>query len=67
MKERDTVILPVRIKKSLDAAIKERVTKKGVSRNSWVIKALKNGLRSHKAKVGERLSSNKYGGKENGY
>ena len=49
-KERDTTILPVRIKKDLLAEVEQRVVKKKVSRNSWVIKAIKEGLRKHSKK-----------------
>ena len=47
MKERDTSILPVRIKKDLLAEVEDMVFKRGVSRNSWVIRAIKEGLRKH--------------------
>ncbi len=50
MKERDTVIIPVRAKITLSDAIDQRVTKLGVSRNSWIIKAVKEALRSHRGK-----------------
>jgi len=50
--KRDTVILPVRIKKDLIAQVNERVARKGVSRNSWVIKYIIEGLRPHKKKEG---------------
>lgn len=50
VKERDTVILPVRIKKDLFSQVKERVANLSVSRNSWIIWAIKQGLRSHKKK-----------------
>ena len=51
MKERDTVILPVRIKKTLMAEVEEQVPKtKHKSRNAWVIWCIKNGLRPHKRK-----------------
>jgi len=49
-KERDTVILPVRIKKTLMEEVKWRVASRKVSRNSWIIRAIKEGLRSHKKK-----------------
>ncbi len=52
MKERDTVILPVRIKKPLLDKVHERVIKRKVSRNSWVLKAIQEGLRSHKSQNG---------------
>jgi len=49
MKERDTVILPVRIKKDLMAEVEEQVPKtKQKSRNAWVIWAIKLGLRDHR-------------------
>jgi len=44
MKERDTVILAVRIKKTLLERVNEKV--KG-SRNGWVIKMLNEGLRKY--------------------
>ena len=47
MKERDTVILPVRIKKVLFKRVNEKVAKKGCSRNSWMNKAVEEGLRPH--------------------
>ena len=48
---RDTVILPVRIKKDLLKRLNEKVTRKRVSRNSWMIWAILNGLRSHKKRT----------------
>ncbi len=53
MKERDTVILPVRIKKDLMAEVDQRVSNKKQSRNSWLIWAINQGLRSHKKKEGK--------------
>ena len=50
MKERDTVIIAIRIKKALLDKVKERVAQKKVSRNSWVNWAITQGLRSHKKK-----------------
>lgn len=47
MKERDTAILPVRIKKTLLSEVEQKVAKKGVSRNSWLIWSIKQGLRKH--------------------
>jgi hypothetical protein len=48
MKERDTVILPVRIKKILLTEINEKVcTSRQKSRNAWVIWAITQGLRKH--------------------
>jgi len=44
-KERDTVMLPVRIKKVLIAEVKDRIAKTKGSRNSWVIKAIQERLR----------------------
>ncbi len=54
MKERDTVILPVRIKKDLMLEVNQKVSRKKVSRNSWLIWAIRQGLRSHisKSRVG---------------
>jgi len=49
-KERDTVILPVRIKKVLLEQVHEKVLKRKVSRNSWLIGAIKEGLRPHTKK-----------------
>jgi len=50
-RQRDTVILPVRIKKDLMAEVEEQVPQtKQKSRNSWVIWCIKNGLRPHKRK-----------------
>ncbi len=45
--------MAVRIKKYLLAQLEDRVDRKGVSRNSWVIKAIKEGLRPHKRKTDE--------------
>ncbi len=51
MKERDTVILPVRIKKNILAEVNETVPKsKQKSRNAWLNWAIKNGLRPHRRK-----------------
>ena len=51
MKERDTIILPVRIKKDLMAEVDEQVPKaRQKSRNSWVIWCIKQGLRKHGGK-----------------
>ena len=50
MKERDTIILPVRIKKSLFVRVELKVKSKKVSRNSWVNQAIEERLRSHKKK-----------------
>ncbi len=47
MKKRDTTILAVRIKNDLLAQVIEKVAKKGVSRNSWLLWAIRQGLRSH--------------------
>lgn len=47
--ERDTVILPVRIKKTLMTEIDRNLkSTKQVSRNAWLIWAIKQGLRSHR-------------------
>jgi len=51
MKERDTEIVAIRIKKKLLAQVAQRVTNKKVSRNSWVNWAVTQGLRSHKRKL----------------
>jgi len=48
--KRDTVILPVRIKRTMLGDIENRVSRKKVSRNSWMIWAIKEGLRSHTKK-----------------
>ena len=48
MKERDTDILAVRIKKTLLSEVKEKVTRKKVTRNGWIIGCIKEGLRLHK-------------------
>ena len=45
---RDTDILAVRIKKALLSEVKDKVTRKKVTRNSWVIGCIKEGLRLHK-------------------
>ena len=50
MKKRDTKIIPVRAKITLSDAIDQRVIKLGVSRNSWIIKAIKEALRPHRRK-----------------
>jgi len=51
MKERDTSILPVRIKKSLLAEVNGAVVKsRQKSRNAWLNWAIKNGLRPHRRK-----------------
>ncbi len=47
MKERDTAILSVRIKKDLLSEVQVRTTKLKISRNSWVIKAIEERLREH--------------------
>lgn len=48
MKERDTVILPVRIKKTLLNEIDDNLLKtKQKTRNAWLNWAIKNGLRKH--------------------
>ncbi len=47
-KERDTVILPVRIKKTLRDAIDQRVSCIQDSRNAWVTKAIQDRLRNRK-------------------
>ena len=57
MKERDTVILAVRIKKELLNSVQQRVSKRKVSRNSWIIWAIKEGLRSHRRVSDERNST----------
>lgn len=47
--ERDTVIIPIRVKKTLVEQIKQGVTKsKKPSRNAWLIWAIEQGLRSHR-------------------
>ena len=51
--ERDTIILPVRIKKNLISRVDEKVKPKGISRNSWVIKCINEGLRSHTKRAKE--------------
>lgn len=49
MKERDTVILPVRIKKTLLDILNERWPKsKKQSRNAWVNWSITRNLKSHK-------------------
>ncbi len=48
MKERDTKIIPVRAKITLSDAVDQRVIKLGVSRNSWIIRAINEALRPHK-------------------
>ena len=55
MKERDTAILSVRIKKGLLAQVAQRVANKKVSRNSWIIWAVVQGLRSHRKKDGSNV------------
>jgi len=50
MKERDTVIIAIRIKKALSKEVKQRIGNRKVSRNSWLIWTIKEGLRSHKKK-----------------
>jgi len=53
MKERDTLILPVRIKKDLMAEVNEQVPNtRQKSRNAWVIWCIKQGMRDHKKKEG---------------
>lgn len=49
MKERDTVILSIRIPKELLPQINEKVAKsKYDTRNSWFIWAIRQGLRNHR-------------------
>jgi len=50
MKKRDTKIIPVRIKNLLSDAVDQKVIKLGVSRNSWIIKCINEGLRPHRRK-----------------
>ncbi len=51
MKERDTVILSIRVKKSLIPKIAEAIRKsRQPTRNSWLNWAIDNGLRSHRGK-----------------
>lgn len=50
MKERDTIILAVRIKKTLMDEVDQKVSNKKISRNSWMIRAIKEGLRPHTRK-----------------
>lgn len=53
MKERDTAILAVRIKKTLLAEIARKVAIiKQPSRNAWMTWAIKQGLRRHKKEKG---------------
>jgi len=47
-KERDTVIVAVRIKKDLLDRVMQRIARRKVSRNGWLIRAILQGLRSHK-------------------
>jgi len=48
MKERDTVILPVRIKKTVLAELNDRLPDtKQKSRNAWLNWAIQQGLRKH--------------------
>lgn len=48
MKERDTIILPTRIKKDLLPRIEIAVAKsRKKSRNAWLIWAIEQGLRPH--------------------
>ena len=44
MKERDTKILPVRIKKDLLEKLNLKVAGNGQSRNSWLISLIEKGL-----------------------
>ena len=50
-KERDTVILAVRIKKDLMSEVNQKVARKKMSRNSWMLWAIRQGLRSHHIKM----------------
>ncbi len=53
MKERDTEILPVRIKKELYNQIDQAVKRsRQPSRNAWMNWLIKEGLRSHQGKGG---------------
>jgi len=59
MKERDSVILAVRIPKDLLLQLdnKVRISKRR-SRNDWLLWAIKDGLRDRHAKQGETKSGN---------
>jgi len=51
MKERDTVILPVRVKKELYSQIDQAVKRsRQPSRNAWMVRLIKEGLRPHRKK-----------------
>lgn len=50
MKERDTVILSIRIPKDLLPQLNERIarSKKYKSRNAWILRAVYRSLRTHR-------------------
>ena len=51
MKERDTVIIPIRVKKKLVSQMTLAIVRsKKPSRNAWLIWAIQMGLRKHKAR-----------------
>jgi predicted DNA binding CopG/RHH family protein len=51
MKERDTAIIPARVKKAKIELIRHRAAKKGMTVNAWLNWAIDNGLRKHHGKI----------------